>query len=274
MKGQSARTLVHLEQDPGQSQVLLEKLAPSLVLKVKCQELVARCSVAVVENGVRTMSIEQERALDVLIRVFERQMNDLEAQTTSEDDKLHARLCRLAIEVFHFFKNQTVLSTGCLSRVLAAACAVVDSIENLGQRLSSLCIAPVQVDFGILLASMTLLRILKGFPSEDLHIERARSSFFTVINLARQMSFASNDRAAKAVIILNQLWNSTKAFRKSDGTEYTALRIRSRLVHSPVVDAVWWWRDEFDPQARAMGSSQGDASEGSSSPSHQERIHY
>ena len=82
-KGQSARTLVNLEQDPGQSQVLLQKIAPSLVLKVKSQELIARCSAAVLENGVRNMTVEQERALDILLRAFESQMNDLEAQAVS-----------------------------------------------------------------------------------------------------------------------------------------------------------------------------------------------
>lgn len=76
------------------------------------------------------------------------------------------------------------------------------------------------------------------------------------------MSVESNDSPAKAVIILNQLWNSSKAFRKADGSEYTALRIRSRLVLSPVLDAVWWWRDEFDPLARALNSTQGEQTEG------------
>lgn len=82
-KGQSARTLVNLEQDPGQSQVLLQKISPPLALKVKGQELIARCSEAVSENGVRNMSVEQERALDILLRTFESQMNDLEAQAVS-----------------------------------------------------------------------------------------------------------------------------------------------------------------------------------------------
>lgn len=177
--------------------------------------------------------------------------------TSSDEDKLHTTLCRLSIQVLHFFKNQTILTPGCLSRVLATACGVVDHVKGLGERIDTLAAAPVQVNSGVLLASISLLRILKIFASQDLDIERARSSFFTAIHLAKQMSFETNDAAAKAVIILNQLWNSTKAFRKSDGSEYTALRIRSRLVLSPVVDAVWWWRDEFDPQARAMQETDG-----------------
>lgn len=138
---------------------------------------------------------------------------------------------------------------------------MVDSIKNLGEKLDVLSTAPIQVNFGILLASVALLRILKCFASRGLDVERAKSCFFTAIILKKQMSVESNDAAAKAVIILNQLWNSSKAFRKSDGSEYTALRIRSRLVLSPVLDAVWWWRDEFDPQAR-VAPPQGEAPEG------------
>jgi hypothetical protein len=65
------------------------------------------------------------------------------------------------------------------------------------------------------------------------------------------MSTDRTDTAAKTITVVNQLWNSSKAFRKADGSEYTALRIRSRLILSQILDAVWWWRDEFDPGARA-----------------------
>ena len=167
------------------------------------------------------------------------------------------------MQVFHFFKNQTtIITTNCLPRVLATACRVVDSIKILNQKLDALATAPVQVHVGLLLASMILLRILKCFASRDLDIERAKTCFFTAINLEKQMSVDANDAPAKAVLILNQLWNSSKAFRKADGSEYTTLRIRSRLVLSPVLDAVWWWRDEFDPLTRALASSQGAQPEG------------
>ncbi|KAI9935048.1 hypothetical protein MW887_000669 [Aspergillus wentii] len=261
-KGQSARTLANLEQGPGQSQLLFQKIAPSLALKVKCQEILSRCSAAVLENGVRNMSLDQERALDILIREFENQATDLETQITSEDDRFHTTLCRLSMQVYHFFKNHTIASTGCLPRLLSTACTVVDSILTLGERLDDLSTAPVQVNFGLLVASVSLLRILKSSASHTLDHEKARSSFFTAINLTKQMSIESNDVPAKTVIVLNQLWNSSKAFRKSDGSEYTALRIRSRLVFSVVLDAVWWWRDEFDAQYRAMVVPQEEAADG------------
>lgn len=266
IKGQSPRRLVSFEQDPGQSRVFLQKIGPTLALKVRCQELIARCSAAVLENGVRNMSVDQERALDILLRNFEAQVDDLDAQVTSgrfwpilltrltisDDDRFHAIMCRLSIQVFHFFKGQTILTTGCLPRLVSTAYFVIDFIQSLGQRLGELAIVPVSVTFGLLLASVTLLRMLKSTTPQGLDLERAKASLFTGINIAKQMSLDSNDLAAKSMIFLNQLWTSTKAFRKSDGSEYTALRIRSRLVLSPILDAVWWWRDEFDVQYRTM----------------------
>jgi hypothetical protein len=124
-----------------------------------------------------------------------------------------------------------------------------------------LSMAPVQIGFGLLLASMSLLRILKSkTASSGLETSRARASFFTAINLAKQMSTDRTDTMAKAITVLTQLWNSSKAFRKTDGSEYFALRIRSRLVLSQIIDAVWWWRDEFEPHTsgKVRGIETGD----------------
>lgn len=110
---------------------------------------------------------------------------------------------------------------------------------------------PSQIQFALLLASCSLIRILKSpSGSQGLETMRARSSLFTAINLAKQMSVDSADLPSKIVIILNAIWNSTKAFRKADGSEFIALRIRGRLVVSPVIDTIWWWRDEYDPPSK------------------------
>ncbi|KAJ5091061.1 hypothetical protein NUU61_005931 [Penicillium alfredii] len=253
IKGQSPRVLMNMAQDPAQRHVLLGRVAPFLALKLRCQELIARCSEAVLENGVRSMSLDQERALDILLRTYESQVDDLELQAVTDDDKFHTSLCRMAIQSFHFYKSQTMLSTACLPRLMITACDLIDYIQALGSRLGFLVMAPVQIGFGLLLASTSLLRILKSpMATEGLETVRARSSFFLAINLAQQMSVERTDLAAKTVTILTQLWNSSKVFRKADGSEYTGLRIRSRLVLSHILDTVWWWRDEFDPQSRAV----------------------
>lgn len=159
----------------------------------------------------------------------------------------------MAIQSFHFYKTKTIVSSGCLVRLIATACSLVDYIQALADRMGFISMAPIQVGFGLLLASMSLLRILKSKVAiAGLDTNRARASFFMAINLAKQMSTDRTDTAAKTITVLNQLWNSSKAFRKADGSEYTSLRIRSRLILSQILDAVWWWRDEFDPHTRAI----------------------
>lgn len=110
---------------------------------------------------------------------------------------------------------------------------------------------PMEMAWALILAATSLTRILKSASaSEGLETIRARSSLFTAINLAKQMSVDSADLPAKTVTVLTSIWNSNKAFRKPDGTEFITLRIRGRLALSSILDAVWWWRDEFDPQSR------------------------
>lgn len=161
----------------------------------------------------------------------------------------------MAIQSFHFYKNPTSVSSGCYQRILVTACSLVDYIRLLSDRVGFLSMAPIQIGFGLLLASTSLLRILKSnAASRGLETSRARACLFAAINLAQQMSVDSADLAAKTVTILKAVWNSNKAFRKMDGSEYNSLRIRSRLVLSPILDLVWWWRDEFDPGSRSVRS--------------------
>ncbi|PIG90106.1 Zn(II)2Cys6 transcription factor [Aspergillus arachidicola] len=207
IKGHPPRSFLELEQDFGQREVDLQRLSPSLVLERKCQELVARCSAAVLEIGVRTMSLEQERALDILLRTFENQVTDLEAQLSQAHDRIQTTICRLSIQMLHFFKSQTLLSTGCIQRLLYTACLAIESIEDLSRASLNLATTPLELYFALLLASVALLRILKGPSLPGLDIERARSCFFIAINLLKQISVQNNDAAAKTVIVLNQLWN-------------------------------------------------------------------
>lgn len=109
--------------------------------------------------------------------------------------------------------------------------------------------SPMFVINALVLASSILLRLLKSSMSNKIDGEKAKTALFAGINLLRYMILDANDLAAKFSIALNQMWNSTKAFRKADGSEYATLRIRSRLVISPVIDMAWWWREEYDPEA-------------------------
>lgn len=84
-KGLAPRPLNDIEPDTGQRQILFRKLSPNLVLFVKAHDLITRCSTAMTEFGVRVMSREQEKSLDVLLRSLESQVSGLETETASGD---------------------------------------------------------------------------------------------------------------------------------------------------------------------------------------------
>ncbi|KAJ5732403.1 hypothetical protein N7493_003884 [Penicillium malachiteum] len=242
---------INQTQDPAQRQLMIDKISPLMALKLRSQELIGRCCEAVLENGLRTMSLEQERSLDILLRTYETQVDELELEAVTDDERFTIFLCRMAVQSFHFYKTQTLVSSACFPRVLITACNLIDYIQSLIDRVQSLSMAPSQMQFAVLLASCSLMRILKSpSASHGLETIRARASLFTAINLAKQMSVDSADLPSKTVTILNALWNSTKAFRKADGSEFNALRIRGRLVVGTVIDTIWWWRDEYDPPTR------------------------
>ena len=83
LKGQLPRALMNHGQDPTHRQVLMDKIAPWMALKLRCQEVIAKCSESVTENGLRSMSLDQERALDILLRTYEGQVDDLELRAVT-----------------------------------------------------------------------------------------------------------------------------------------------------------------------------------------------
>ena len=139
-----------------------------------------------------------------------------------------------------------------LTRLYSTACLVLRHIDQLAQSgFLKLTAAPFFFTFAADLASVTILRLLKGSTAQYLDVESAKDMFFLGVNLLKRLSVESNDIANRMAMILTQLWNSEKAFKRPDGSEHTALRIRTRLAMSPVFDVVWWWREEFGGQQGA-----------------------
>jgi predicted ATPase len=112
---------------------------------------------------------------------------------------------------------------------------------------------PSYIICALLYASYALLRILKSsinvFSGET---EEAKSSLFLAIGLMKSLSIDNNDMCSKSCMYLTQLWNSSRAFKKADGSDMLDLRARSRLNGSHVVDTILWWREEFDPHLKVQ----------------------
>lgn len=169
-----------------------------------------------------------------------------------DSDTFYTTACRLHIRVLHFYKGLSLTNDGCFSRLLATACTMIEYVETLGEKPGFYAATPLFIAVALALACCSLLRLLKSAISRDLDTERARSCLFKGINMLKTISVDRDDVTDKCATLLKQLWNSSKAFRKPDGTEHTTLRIRSRLTMSPLLDALWWWREEHDPSHKPV----------------------
>jgi hypothetical protein len=154
--------------------------------------------------------------------------------------------------VFYLYKDLTGAFNDCFIRLVNTACSVIEHMKVLFDRPETYVASPMFTTNAMILACASLLRLLKSSMGSKVDVERAKSYLFSGIATLKYAILDPNDMAAKCSLAMNQVWNSSKAFRKSDGTEYSTLRIRSRLVMSPVIDLAWWWREEFEPEEVAQ----------------------
>lgn len=195
---------------------------------------------------------EHEAGLDLLIRVFEATIRDVEPEAVSELDKFYFYLCKLTVQTFYFYKmTPNAFPNYLITRLYSGACQVIHYVDRLNQDGYRLAAAPFHFVSATNVASIALLRLLKSSTAQYLDIEGAKETLFLGVNILKRLSLESNDIPARVVIIITQLWNSEKAFRRPDGSEHTALRIRTRLAMSHVFDTIWWWREEFGGQSGA-----------------------
>ena len=75
-KGQLPR--VNQAQDPSQRPAIFDKIPSWISLKLRCQDLNAHASEAMLNNGLGAMSLDREQSLDVLLRTYEGQTDELE----------------------------------------------------------------------------------------------------------------------------------------------------------------------------------------------------
>lgn len=77
-KGFLSRTSYDISPEMSQFQARQQTLSPALRLRVKWQDLCIQCGSAVSENGIRNLTLDQDRALSIIIKSYDLQIRDLE----------------------------------------------------------------------------------------------------------------------------------------------------------------------------------------------------
>lgn len=157
-------------------------------------------------------------------------------------DQLFVHVAYLNLLVFHFFKKSLVTDVEAITQLFLRANMLLEHVDHMDRDSQVLGYAPYQVIAGTIIGGYTLLRLLKTSASRYMDVERAKASFFLSLNISKRLIVDNDDLPSRNMQLLTLLWNSEKAFRTPEGSEYPELRIRSRLAMSPVFDAVWWWR--------------------------------
>ena len=66
-----------------QGGILSQRISSSLRFQVKLNGIVSACCTALLENGLQVLSAHQERAMGILMRVFDSQLKELEPEAST-----------------------------------------------------------------------------------------------------------------------------------------------------------------------------------------------
>lgn len=91
IKGHSPLALLDLYQDAEQRHALFTRISPTLQFQLKLNGLLTRCCSAMLQSGLRLMSKDQEHSVDILIRVFEANLKDVESEAVSGMSKRRSK---------------------------------------------------------------------------------------------------------------------------------------------------------------------------------------
>ncbi|KAK3080568.1 hypothetical protein LTS18_000178, partial [Coniosporium uncinatum] len=260
--GHAALASLDVYNEQEQFKSLLQKLPPSLRVQLRLNGIIERAHKALLEVGLLTMTLQQERTMDSLLRVFESEISGAEASLVDPDryrnglfgsgqapssnqwDRLYISIARQDIAAMHFYKTETfdVQSAMTIFEASATFFALVEDMEH-DQKLSAHC--PRYIFSSALVGVAFLARVMKGPFASYLDLDRGSKLYRVAIDFLKSCSIEKGDLPDRSSTFAEQMWLSNKVFKNPDGTPYIALRVRTRLSGSPLHDAIKWWRDEF-----------------------------
>lgn len=161
------------------------------------------------------------------------------------NDQFYVRVAALSVQSFILYKSPALQDPQSIYNLGVAACQVVESFEILEKSGSmNLQASGLFAYLNIMLPCHVLLRLLKTSLITFIDVERAKAALFLGISLHKRMSLQNDDLPARNGAILTNLWNSSQAFKKPNRSEAVALRVRSRLLGSILLDGFLWCREE------------------------------
>lgn len=237
-----------------------EDLGAPLKFQLACQDLVTRCTTAVAEFGLNDLTVDSQRALSIILKGYDEQLDILEdasSLTTFVPDyrslstwplfaEFTTASSRLNMNIFHIYNETHVSLDGPLARLLTTACTTLDLIEKLCSTTQTSLSPPYHVAYSAILACCCIIRIINTPASSPIDVENATKFLALGINRVKLVSVHPNDMCAKGNTILAQLSKESNIFKHPDGSPDLTVRVRNRLAGGVILDTISRWFDLVD----------------------------
>lgn len=234
-------------------------LPASIRVQIKSHIIVANAMTALNENGLSYHAACQSNGIEMILRIFKDRLMDLESESMplEEIDKLYLSICRMHLQTMHFYEASERLDSANLVQLHITSCATINLMRELDASSAIISSSTSYMFHSLLLAATNLLRLLRGLaPQSQQDYERGEATFFLAVTLMTRMSIANDDLPGRCSNSLSKLWTSQKLFKRADGSLAPEIRIRTRLIMSPLVDCLWWYREEFRVQRNVYPPSE------------------
>ncbi|GAB1310228.1 Zn 2cys6 transcriptional activator [Madurella fahalii] len=274
--GQPASTLYDwtLAVRPGDSGPF--SLGPELEARLQIERFCDKVSKEMYSNVSDPRGVAGDEHRAMLMRVYRREFNELQAAVLSQNLspilQLHLRAAGLHLRLAGFFDSSR--TPGYLDDLMAlwrATTSYLDLIldgpetchESYQYQLRDqffLKYATNYIQQMLIAAGFALLKLMRSFFAKQIEFERGRTLFHRTIQAIRTTSVVQNDLNWRLAELMVQIWNGARlegispSFQGDDLEIDDSLQLKVRCRHSMslVFDSIWHWREEY--QARGRGT--------------------
>ncbi|KAJ4305839.1 hypothetical protein N0V90_001371 [Kalmusia sp. IMI 367209] len=114
------------------------------------------------------------------------------------------------------------------------------------------------IDRTVSLAGFVILKLSRSHLHQHLDLPAGQQAYYHASQFSKATSLQTGDLGERCAQILKDLWQSSRVFRRRDGTvEALGIRLRTRLSMSVSFDMFWYWREEFGHMYNPYNGEEG-----------------
>ncbi|KAL2023603.1 hypothetical protein VTK56DRAFT_1760 [Thermocarpiscus australiensis] len=274
--GQPASTLYDwtLAVRPGDSGPF--SLGPELEARLQIERFCDKVSKEMYSNASDPRGVAGDEHRAMLMRVYRRDFNELQASILSQNLSpilnLHLRAAGLHLRLAGFFDSSRTpgymddlmalwrATTSYLDYILDGPETCHESYQYQLRDQYFLKYATNYIQQMLVAAGFALLKLMRSFFVKQVDFDRGRTLFHRTIHAIRTTSVVHNDLNWRLAELMVQIWNGARVEGNSSRSQdddpeiddSLQLKVRCRHSMSLVFDSIWHWREEY--QARGRGT--------------------